>query len=120
MASMEREMTTESPVAAQEVYSSRQERSPNRQRSTSPGSGRRPPKHHPGLPPSGHGHPHHLRAQRGHRRPAMGSALSALTFDRTPTQVDGRQSCWATSQRSSSSPTVRNGATRRMDRYTAN
>ena len=29
------------------------------------------------------------------RRPAMGSALSALTFDRTPGQVDGRQSCWA-------------------------
>ena len=50
------------------------------------------------------------------RRPAMGSALSALTFERTPGQVDGRQSCWAHSHRSSSSPTVRNGAARRMDR----
>jgi hypothetical protein len=54
------------------------------------------------------------------RRPAMGSALSALTFDRTPTQVDGRQSCWAHTHRSSSSPTVRKGAARRMDRYSAN
>jgi hypothetical protein len=53
-------------------------------------------------------------------RPAMGSALSALTFDRTPTQVNGRQSCWAHSHRSSSSPTVRNGAARRTDRYSAN
>jgi len=54
------------------------------------------------------------------RRSAIGSALSALTFDRTPVQVDGHQSCWAANHRSSSSPTVRNGAARRIDRYSAN
>jgi hypothetical protein len=47
------------------------------------------------------------------RRPAMASARSALAFDRAPLQVDGRQSCWASNHRSSSSPTVRNGAARR-------
>jgi hypothetical protein len=54
------------------------------------------------------------------RRAAMASALSALAFDRAELQVAGRQSCCATNHRSSSSPTVRKGAARRMDRYSAN
>ena len=53
------------------------------------------------------------------RRTASGSARKALTFERAPIHVAGRQSWCALSQRSSSSPTVRNGAARRMARRSA-
>ena len=53
------------------------------------------------------------------RRTASGSARKALTFERAPIHVAGLQSWCALSQRSSSSPTVRNGAARRMARRSA-
>ncbi len=72
------------------------------------------------LLPPGHGLADDLGPQGRHPCSAMGSAVSALTLDRAELQVEGRQSWWAAIHRSSSSPTVRNGAARRTARYSAN